>query len=458
MFHRAATFSLLLTFGVPEVASAHGRPPFVGDLKVHPTDPDTLVARATWGLVLSEDGGESWHWICAAVTGADPTREDPAILVLADGSILVGTFDGLARSRPDRCEWTYPDAQLTDVFVIDLDARRAEPDTVYAVATSGIEPDQLYRSTDQGRSFEPVGAPIEGILLERVRVAPSDANRVYLSGANPSGPSGEREAYLLRSDDAARTFTEISIPLEDGERNVHLFAVDPTDPDRVLLRITRRITDDRPERLLLTQDGGTTFVTVLLARDLSDAAFSETGATAWASSRTLDGLFRSDDGGRSFTALAEGNLTCVEAHGDRLFTCVDELRDGYALGRSADQGTTIDPILHFSEIYELPDCPRCTAVGYVCPEWFPDLAFDLRLDASTPPPSNGMTGGPRDAAIPAECTEGGAGGMDGGMGGGTPPTDPSGCACRATPTSPRGGWLPLLLLFGLGVLRARPGG
>jgi hypothetical protein len=325
------------------------------------------------------------------------------------------------------------------------------------VVTSGIEPDQLYRSTDQGRRFEPVGEPVEDILLERVRVAPSDPQRIYLSGANPSGPSGDREAYLLRSDDAGATFARTRIPLEDGERNVHLLAVDPTDPDRALLRVTRRVTDDRDERLLLTEDGGETFTTAATARELSDAAFSEDGTRAWATSRTLDGLLRSDDAGRSFTPLAGGNLTCVEAREGELWTCADELRDERSLARSRDGGDTFEEVLHFSDVRELPDCPRCSQVGYVCPQWFPDLAYDLRLDAGASLPDGGTTGLPRDAAPPAECTEGGvpldggAAARDGGPGG-----DGAGCGCRAAGTRGHGrGRAPLLGLLGLLGLLAR---
>lgn len=424
---RALALLTLSALALPSPALAHGRPAFIGAIAFHPTDPDTIVARATFGLVLTEDHGASWRWICAAVTDADATREDPAILVTPDGSVLVGTFSGLARSTPDRCEFTQVGGDLDNVFVIDLDARRAEPGVVYAVATSGADPDALMRSDDEGRTFAPVGETFDLILLEKVRVAPSDPMRLYLSGAIPGTP---RQGFFLRSIDGAESFVPIEIPLEDGERNVHVLAVDPADPDRVLVRVTRSVVDTMPERLLLTENGGDTFTTVMRARQITGAAFSSDGATAWATSRTIEGMFRSGDGGRTFGQIFDGNLPCVAERDGELWFCVDQLRDGYAMGRSDDGGDTIDQVLHFDQIVQLPACSRCSEVGYVCPQWFPDVAYDLMLDAGIDFPDGSVTGAPRDAAPPAICTDGSED-LDAGIGPDGGIESPGDCACRA---------------------------
>lgn len=451
---------------VPTVALAHGRPPFVGDIAFHPTNPDVIVARMTFGLLVSEDRGETWRWICAAATGADPTREDPPIAVMPDGSILVGTFGGLARSASDHCSFELPEA-LRDRFVIDVQPEAMSPGTVWAIATSGSDPDEVYRSVDQGQTFARVGAPVDDILLERVRVAPSDPTRVYLSGAVPvmpivydggvpdGGPTTtERLGFFLRSSNGGETFEPIEMPLVDEERNVHLLAVDPTNPDRVLVRMTRRVIDDREERVLLTEDAGDTWTPVASGRQISGGAFSPDGTRAWVTSRILDGLFRSEDGGRSFTQLQRLSLPCLEMSGDEVWICVDELVEGYAMARSTDDGETLEPTLHFMDIYQMVECSACTQVGHGCPEWFPDIAYDLRLDAGTRVPDGGISGAPRDAGpIPETC------GMDGSV----PPTmdagvdagpdvepPPEGCNCRVgggSSSPPM--WLAALALVGL---------
>lgn len=464
-----ACFALVLL--APCTAQAHGRPPFLGDLAFHPEDPDFVVARATFGLVLSEDGGMTWRWICAAATGADPTREDPPIAVTSDGSILVGTFEGLARSTPDHCAFERPEA-LADRFVIDVVTDPSAPSTVWAIATSGSEPDELYRSEDQGRTFTRVGAPIEEILLERVLVAPSDPTRVYLSGAIPvmaithdgGAPDGgpattERMGFVLRSTNRGETFTPIEIPLVDEERNVHLLAVDPIDPDRLLVRMTRRTVDTRAERVLLSEDGGDTWTEVASGRQISGAVFSADGSRAWVTARVVDGLLRSEDGGRSFVEVQRLSMPCLARRGDEIWACVDELADGFAVGRSTDGGDTLEDTLRFEQIYDMVECSECTAVGHGCPEWFVDIAYDLRLDAGIGAGvDGGISGAPRDAGpVPEGCGMDGSVSppMDAGVDAGPSEEDPPGdCGCRAArPDAPGGLWL--AALAGLRFLRRR---
>ncbi|MCA9604653.1 MAG: hypothetical protein KC619_03600 [Myxococcales bacterium] len=468
---RTLVAGLLVVMLAPATALAHGRPPFFGDVAFHPTDPGFIVVRATWGLAVTEDGGASWRWICAAATGADPTREDPPIVVTPDGSILVGTFAGLARSTSDHCAFDRPEA-LDDHFVIDIAQEASAPGTIWAISTSGAEPDELFRSDDQGRTFARVGAPVDDVLLERVLVAPSDPMRVYLSGAIPimtiaydgGAPDGgptmtERRGYLLRSTDRGETFERIEVPLVEEERNVHLLAIDPTDPDRLLVRMTRRTVDVRPERVLLTEDAGDSWTEVASGQQISGAVFSADGSRAWITARVIDGLFRSDDGGRSFSQIQRMSMPCIGRRGDELFTCVDQLTDGFALGRSTDGGDTLEPILHFEDIYEMVACDECTQVGHGCPEWFVDIAYDMRLDAGVGASvDGGISGAPRDAGpIPSEC-----GGMDASVpppmdagvdaGPGEAPPGDCGCGVDGRPTSGLG---LLIGLLALGLVRRR---
>ncbi|MBZ0122142.1 MAG: hypothetical protein K8H88_34430, partial [Sandaracinaceae bacterium] len=336
-----------------------------------------VVARGTWGLAISDDGGATWRWSCAAAMGIDPTREDPALLVAPDGAILLGAFHGVVRGDPEGCAFgVLPETE--GEYIIDLATDPLE--RPYAILTSGIDPDRLLRSDDRGASFAQVGEPIADILLERVVPAPSDATRVYMSGAVPRGADGLRHGYFLRSIDGAASFVAIEIPLEGEERNVHVLAVDPTDPDRVFARMVRRITDAVPERLILSEDGGDTWRTVMTAHAISSVAITPDGATVYAGSSLNEGVFRSDTGGRSF-ALAQGEITiyCLEIHDGALWACVDELIDGLSVGRSTDGGASFETMLRLSEIRGMLPCSRCTPVGFVCPAWAPDVAFDLRL-------------------------------------------------------------------------------
>ncbi|MFK7987258.1 MAG: WD40/YVTN/BNR-like repeat-containing protein [Sandaracinaceae bacterium] len=478
----SAALALAIMLALPGAAFAHGRPPFVGNLQFHPSDPNVLVAQATWGFVLSEDGGESWQWLCAASAYVDPVREDPPFAIMPDGAMLVGSFAGLTRSTPERCMFTFPDEALRDVYIIDVLRDPTTPTTAWAVLTDGAGPDSLWRTTDSGETFAQVGENIEEILLERVRVAPSDSQRVYLSGAIPiSMTDGMRQAFVLRSSNGGATFERTQIPLLDGERNLHVLAVDPRSPDRVFVRVLRRLTDDRAERLLLSEDGGVTFEAVSEygsnedgpiagLRVISDVTFSADGTQVFATSAKLDGLFRSDDAGATFQQVEGGNLLCVEAREGELWLCGDELKDGWSLAQSEDAGETRETQLVFSQVGDLVACPACSEVGYICPEWFPDLAQDLGLDAGAGGVDGGVTGLPRTVEPPETCdgavarVDAGpppsdAGGMDAGSGvpdAGTVEMPMDGCTCHAAPSRRGSAGAIALLAVGLFLWRRRP--
>lgn len=419
----------------PAPAAAHGREPFVGRIALDPGS-GALVARATWGLVLTDDG-DDWRWVCAAAMGTLPTREDPPLVLASDGAIVVGNIAGIWRSQGGRCgfERAYDAAS-----VIDLDARPSAPDELYALVSDGV--DHLERSEDGGRTWARIATRPEGTVMERLRLAPSDPEVVYLSGVRLADASTPRAVGVHRSSDGGRSFTGWEIPLLEGERNARLLAIDPTDPDRLLVHLTRRAVDGRPERVLLSEDGGRSFALVLEGLAVADAAFSADGARAWVALRASEGLHRSDDGGRTFTLAHEGDFPCVTASGDTLWVCVDETRDGYAVGRSTDGGDTVTPVLRFDDVRRLPDCPMCSEVAYVCPAWYPDLAFDLGHEGAEAP-DGGVTGAPRDVSPPAACVDGGP----------EPPSPSEGCGCRAAggASTP---WLALLLLSAAG-LRSR---
>ncbi len=425
-------------------AQAHGRPPQPMRLAFDPNDPDRIVVAATFGLVVSTDGGASWRWICAASFGVDPVQEDPDLVVSDDGGVVLATFDGIVRSSSDLCSSEPAAGEVQDVFVIDLAPDPARRERLWALVSSGVQADRVMRSDDGGASWSAVGAPIEGILTERILVAPSDPSRVYVSASDPDPrtPAG----FLLRSDDGGETFpVQVEIPVVSGERQAQVLAVDPTNPDRVFVRIARGEVDPRPERMLLSTDGGETFESILEVNNMRSLALSEDGRTVWIGSGLNQGLWRASGGSTEFEQVSDVNPLCLAARADGLWVCDDQRAHGFALGRSTDGGAAIERVLGFEEASELLECPRCTAGWITCPAWVPDLRADLATyfggaDA-------GMTGLPRDAGIPAECLP------DGGTAPPRPPPPPpaAGCGCRVTSSASP----PWIALLGLGLVALR---
>ena len=392
----------------PAIVHAHGREPMIGQIAFDPSDRDHFVLRGTWAFLTTRDGGESFTWSCAVAIDYDRLSEDPPIAVTESGRISLGTFDGLRLSTTRGCDYTDGPAGAWGSYAIDVIPDPHDDRGLWVAMSPGDADNTLIHSTNEGESFEVVHTFDPGLLLERVRVSPSDPSRVYISGAIPRMGMEPRQVFFFRSSDGGRTFESTEIPLNMDERNAHVLAVDPLNPDRALVRMTRVVTDEVPERLLLTEDGGLTFRTVLETLEIVAAVFSHDGSRVWVGS--WDGGFhRSDDAGLTFTMLdADLRVRCLaeretEDGARELFVCVDELTNDYAVGRSYDDGDTIAPMWGFSDVVNETGCDGCTVVGAVCPAYWPDVLYDIAtiggVDGGPPP-------GPTDSG-PLMCGEGG---------------------------------------------------
>jgi MYXO-CTERM domain-containing protein len=414
----------------PAPAWAHGREPVLGAIAFDPLDPDHLVVRSTWALLESHDGGARFGWRCATAVGFDRTSEDPPVVIASDHRVLAGVFNGLARGDAEGCGYALSEEpEVYRLYVIDMVRDPITPSTIWAITSPGDQPNTVLRSTDDGANWEVRGAPHPTVLLERIRVAPSDPSRIYVSGVVPRRTDAPRRALVFGSRDGGRTFTETEIPLTGEERNVHVLAVDPADPERALFRIVRPVVDTVPERLLLSEDGGSTFTTAASLLEITGCTFSADGSQAWVGG--WDGAFlRSDARGAAGTFLpVPGQETlrvrCLHHRAaagpgpDELWICADDLRGEFALGRSTDGGSSIVPVWGFSDAASDTGCPRCSAVGTTCPGYWPDVVFDLGLpmDAGVFDPDAGL----------ARC--------DGSMEPGAAPRA-AGCSCRVERREP----------------------
>ncbi len=433
-------------------AAAHGREPSIGEIAFDPSDPEHFVMRTTWALLTTRDDGRSFTWTCAAAVGFDRLTEDPPVVVAEGGALVLGTFNGLRRSDAQACGYLDGPASTLGAFAIDV--QRDNTGALWVAMSPGDAVNTFQRSTDGGVTFTTMGSAPEGVLLEKMRIAPSDARRIYASGAVPRTSSTPRRAVFLHSEDGGVTFATTELPLlSDEERNAHVLAVDPTNPARVLVRMVRRVTDTVPERLLLSEDGGLTFRTVLELTEMTGVAFSHDGRYVWAGSWD-GGFLRSDDGGRTFAMLNPTlGVRCIAERAaddgtSDLFVCVDAFTQPYAVARSFDLGENLERVWSFSDAVNDVGCNVCTAVGGTCPAYWPDVVFDLALtrdDAGMPP-------GPVDAGPRVSCDEAGMP-LDAGA---TPPSPPRpGCGCTV-PASGRGWeWVGLLALGGWWLRRRR---
>lgn len=418
-------------------ASANGRFPEANHVYVSPTNPDHVILRVSFGLLVSRDGGASWRWVCEQVLGL-AGDEDPMYAFGASSALLSATYHGVTVSRDDACSWPRAPVGPDDALFVDLTQRAADRSRTVVLESTyrGQGPDggafvfssRLHETRDDGASFTPLGAEIDSSLQpETVDLAPSDPARVYVSGVRTGG--GPPEAVLLASRDAGATWVPHLVPLVAGERSLFIAAVDATNPDRLYVRTSNAL--DQPTRLLLSEDAGKTFRTIFSAKGgLLGFALSPDGTKVYVGGRA-DGLHVASTQDFVFRQTSSVQVQCITATPEHVWVCSNET-NGFIAARTRDDGATFEGQSRFRDIQGPLACPSSTEYDQCVTGW-PILRIGLGLD----PRDAGSDAGP--AVAPPVVAEG-----DGG------------CSCRSAGASPWAGTMVVMASIAalLGRLRA----
>lgn len=237
-------------------SSAH-----IGKVVSHPTHPELVYvavigsrhsAQGQRGVYRSQDGGETWERVLDAgervgVIDLVMDPNDPQRLWATSWQRGSGPKSGVHRSTDGGDTWTKLSGGLLEgehVGRVAVDASASQPGVVYSLVVDhspegggrgGVQ-GLLFRSDDYGDTWEQTHEgkvpTYVGWDFCDVRVAPDDAERVYICGFR-----------LQISADAGRTFSRAG---EDVQRlhahegkglhlDMHDIWIDPERPQRVLL-------------------------------------------------------------------------------------------------------------------------------------------------------------------------------------------------------------------------------
>ena len=378
------------------------------------------------------------------------TRLLAAVALLGGALLLASPRAASAQMRPAVDVATFDAARLTGMRYRMIGPARGgrvtavtgvnqEPHTFYLGATGG----GVWKTTDAGASWRnvsdnafPTGS------IGAMDVADSDPNVVYVG----TGSEGIRSNVsigkgIYKSTDAGRTWRFVGLP-DAGQ--IGAVVVHPTNPDLVYAAVVGNPFASGPTRgVYRTRDGGATWQRVLFLSDSTGAVDIELQpgnpdivyASMWRGARRPwtvisgggeDGIFRSRDGGDTWTRLGGGLPTGIVGKSDlavsasapqRVYALV-EARVGGGLYRSDDAGerwtlvNTTPGLITRPFYYTNVDAdPTNADVVYVGTEGFYKSTDGGRSFRTMRPPhgdNHDMWINPRDGRIFIQSNDGGA--------------------------------------------------
>ena len=194
-----------------------------------------------------------------------------------------------------------------------------QPNVFYIGSVDG----GVWRSNDYGRTWHPIFDHEPTGSIGAIAVAPSDPNIIYVgSGEGLHRPDLATGDGMYKSTDGGQTWTRIGLT---GTQQIANVAVDPDNPNRVFVAALGHPYGPNPQRgIFLSTNGGRTWTKVLYKNAYTGGSDVEIDpqnpnivyASLWQAQEapwengafggTDGGLFKSTDGGQTWTKLTNG--------------------------------------------------------------------------------------------------------------------------------------------------------
>jgi MYXO-CTERM domain-containing protein len=414
------------------------------------SDRSGMVMLTNRGLIFGSTSESRYSLMCNEALGVN-TSEHPDIALLDDGRLIVATSRGVKTSR-DGCDWQglLPFSEVQSPALAQHPGTRS---TLY-LATFEKGAGGIHESKDGGATWSRLLGVADNDFIQELVIAPSSPSTLYASGEVFSD-TGEFTHYIERSLDAGKTWERTEVMVSDVDADVAALAVSPADPSVLIAKTIARNPTVDDERLLVSRDGGSSFVTAFASERIYDASFSADGASIWAG--TPFALYRSTDTGQTWTRL-EGQQTmmsCVTERDGVLWVCgyFGSGQDGIAI--SMDGGNSFESRMDFAEVSSPLTCEPTSTTAAACQvpwqDWQREILATLPLagagGAPALPPTRAETTGSAGAAgaAPAPAL----------AGSGAHPRGSSSAGCAVTPAVPDSGSLLVGLLIALGLVARR---
>jgi len=277
----------------------------IATLAIDPVTPATVYAGTLGGLFKSIDGGASWSFVTITLSGAvivestiDALAIDPKTptTIYAGSPISSGQGGGLFKSTDGGATWAainsgLPGAPVPSVTALVIDP--LTPTTLYTVVGD------VFKSTDGGASWTSAGIGQSGTHIPSLAIDPATPTTLYAAVApNAGGGLG-----LFKSTNGGGSWSEILSGV------IWFVAVDPATPTTVYA-----VNPNGP--MYKSTDAGATWSTIASPPGQGANAFAfginaPNPTTIYAAGGffgggVLNGVFKSTDGGASWSAVNSG--------------------------------------------------------------------------------------------------------------------------------------------------------
>jgi hypothetical protein len=263
----------------------------------------------------------------AALILAQPKPAKPKVLQSTSPELRLKGFETyrsmLAASKFKDLQWqflgpTNVSGRITDVAVV---APKGRNYTIYAASASG----GVWKTENEGTTWTPIFENQATAAIGDIALAPSDQNVVWVgTGEHNIFRSSQAGCGVFKSADGGRTWAHVGLA---DTNTIARIVVHPTNPDIVYIAAGGHEWTRNAERgVYKTVDGGRTWAKVLYVNDetgaydlVMDPRSSDTlYAAMWQRTRkkwndprndassTGSGLFKSTDGGKTWSPIDKG--------------------------------------------------------------------------------------------------------------------------------------------------------
>ena len=361
--------SALLT----QSARAHESPHGLQLIFTRPEKDAAPIVLTNRGIVFpTEEGAQSGGFSlrCNAAYGAN-TAAIPHALLDETGALVIATTAAVKRTVDRAC--TYVDGTgLPDLSLGGFVQNPSAPNEMLLTTLVYDQPSKIFASQDYGRTWS-VKTDVTLFSVYETLVTSSDGQRLLASGKRYDMVNKKLLNLWSTSEDGGKTWADQDIPDKRAPLGFH-----PTDPKVVFAKEeVPNVPSDPRDRLLRSSDGGKTFETIMELPAIGSFEAKPDGSKIWVGSQ-INGLYVSEDAGKSFTHAHEGEIIgvyCLQYRQDRLWACTRMAPNTGGLWFSDDQGAVFQKLFAFEQVTREVSCGEASTA--VCDMLWKDWTYEL---------------------------------------------------------------------------------